>query len=141
MVADLALYSFRLADRFLDNSASLMILTVSDRSEFRLVAEEFEAFSQLLIHFTTETMHYYYRDMWFDVDNMSYEELLALEDQIGYVSTGLSKEEALTSLKYSKYFLFAEEDAQNEFCSICQLLFDTDLSHTQTTGFVQHLVL
>ena len=49
------------------------------------------------------------------------QELLALEDHIGYVSTGLSEEAAVASLKRSNYFLLADENAQKEFCSICQV--------------------
>ncbi|CBI25581.3 probable E3 ubiquitin-protein ligase RHG1A [Vitis vinifera] len=65
-------------------------------------------------------MHDRYRDMRLDVDNMSYEELLALEDHMGYANTGLSEEEVLESLKHTKYFLFGEENASKECCSICQ---------------------
>lgn len=49
------------------------------------------------------------------------QELLALEDHIGNVSTGLSEEAAIASLKRSNYFLLAEENAQKDFCSICQV--------------------
>ncbi|GAV73906.1 zf-RING_2 domain-containing protein [Cephalotus follicularis] len=65
-------------------------------------------------------MHPHYRDMMLDVDSMSYEELLALEDRMGFVSTGLSEEALLSSLTHSKYFLFIEENALKESCSICQ---------------------
>ena len=49
------------------------------------------------------------------------QELLALEDHIGNVSTGLSEEAAVASLNRSNYFLFVEENAQKDFCSICQV--------------------
>ncbi|KAF8410085.1 hypothetical protein HHK36_002607 [Tetracentron sinense] len=48
-------------------------------------------------------MHDRHRDMRLDVDNMSYEELLALEERIGNVSTGLSEETILKCLKQRKY--------------------------------------
>ncbi|KAM1061546.1 hypothetical protein ACFX2I_025956 [Malus domestica] len=71
------------------------------------------------LHFSIE-MRDRYGAMWLDVDSMSYEELLALEDHIGYVSTGLSEEAAVTSLKRSNYFVFKEENVQKDFCSIGQ---------------------
>lgn len=63
-----------------------------------------------------------HRDMRLDVDNMSYEELLALGERIGYVSTGLSEEKIMSSLKQWKYALAALEDppAGVEPCCICQ---------------------
>ncbi|XP_047323478.1 probable E3 ubiquitin-protein ligase RHG1A [Impatiens glandulifera] len=62
-----------------------------------------------------------HRDMRLDVDNMSYEELLALEDRIGYVSTGLTEEAITSQLKKRKYFTIAM-GSQTEFepCCICQ---------------------
>ncbi|XP_019166415.1 PREDICTED: E3 ubiquitin-protein ligase MBR1-like, partial [Ipomoea nil] len=47
--------------------------------------------------------HDRHRDMRLDVDNMSYEELLALEERIGNVNTGLSEESILKVLKQRKY--------------------------------------
>ncbi|CAK9159011.1 unnamed protein product [Ilex paraguariensis] len=79
------------------------------------------------IPFSTRSLLFYvtdtrdrYRDMQLDVDNMSYEELLALGDYIGNVSMGLSEETILKPLKCSKYFLFAEENAKKDSCRICQ---------------------
>ncbi|XP_038897553.1 probable E3 ubiquitin-protein ligase ZFP1 isoform X2 [Benincasa hispida] len=40
-----------------------------------------------------------YRDMRLDIEHMSYEELLALEERIGYVGTGLSEETITSQLK------------------------------------------
>ncbi|KAI3497006.1 hypothetical protein L1887_39386 [Cichorium endivia] len=40
-----------------------------------------------------------HRDMRLDIDNMSYEELLALEEKMGTVSTSLSKEELSKCIK------------------------------------------
>ncbi|CAN6992283.1 unnamed protein product [Brassica oleracea var. botrytis] len=42
-------------------------------------------------------------DMRLDIDNMSYEELLALGDKMGTVSTALSEEALLRSLQKSIY--------------------------------------
>ncbi|KAI3448117.1 hypothetical protein Pfo_004782 [Paulownia fortunei] len=64
-------------------------------------------------------LHDRHRDMRLDVDNMSYEELLALEERIGNVSTGLSKEKIRGSMKQRKY----EEvraSPKLEPCCICQ---------------------
>ncbi|XP_062226931.1 probable E3 ubiquitin-protein ligase HIP1 [Phragmites australis] len=62
-----------------------------------------------------------HRDMRLDIDNMSYEELLALEERIGNVNTGLSKD-AVTKLlkqrKFSSWRLKASLD--HEPCCICQ---------------------
>lgn len=60
-----------------------------------------------------------HRDMRLDIDNMSYEELLALEERIGTVSTALTEEAISKSLKTSIYQIKPDhkEDAK---CSICQ---------------------
>ncbi|XP_071726377.1 uncharacterized protein [Rutidosis leptorrhynchoides] len=44
-----------------------------------------------------------HRDMRLDIDNMSYEELLALEEEMGVVSTALSEEELSKCLRISTY--------------------------------------
>ncbi|XP_031490994.1 probable E3 ubiquitin-protein ligase ZFP1 [Nymphaea colorata] len=44
-----------------------------------------------------------YRDMRLDIDNMSYEELLALEERIGNVKTGLSEESISKCMKIRKH--------------------------------------
>lgn len=66
-------------------------------------------------------MHDRHRDMRLDVDNMSYEELLALEERIGDVSTGLSEETILKLMKQQKHESTAVESAlDSEPCCICQ---------------------
>ncbi|XP_051146561.1 E3 ubiquitin-protein ligase MBR1-like [Andrographis paniculata] len=64
-------------------------------------------------------MHDRHRDMRLDVDNMSYEELLALEEQIGNVSTGLSEEKIVSSMKQRKLEVF-RIPLNLEPCCICQ---------------------
>ncbi|KAL5987805.1 histidine permease [Asimina triloba] len=59
-------------------------------------------------------LHDRHRDMRLDVDNMSYEELLALEERIGNVSTGLSEEITLKRLKQWKYVAAAVEAPPQE---------------------------
>ncbi|KAJ6804024.1 putative E3 ubiquitin-protein ligase HIP1 isoform X1 [Iris pallida] len=62
-----------------------------------------------------------HRDLRLDVDNMSYEELLALEERIGNVSTGVSEETVMKYLKQRKYISLSEETpAEVEPCCVCQ---------------------
>ncbi|WCJ35457.1 RING/U-box superfamily protein [Euphorbia peplus] len=61
--------------------------------------------------------HDRHRDMRLDVDNMSYEELLALEERIGDVSTGLSEENISKQLKQRKY---SSAQVETEPCCVCQ---------------------
>ncbi|KAL8156207.1 hypothetical protein AgCh_001338 [Apium graveolens] len=65
-------------------------------------------------------LHDRHRDMRLDVDNMSYEELLALEERIGDVNTGLSDEVILRSLKERKFSAFMRGLPSLEPCCICQ---------------------
>ncbi|CAM6070180.1 unnamed protein product [Sphagnum tenellum] len=70
-------------------------------------------------------LHDQHSDLRLDVDNMSYEELLALEERIGNVSTGVTAEMVAQKLRRSQYSSldvvvarFSEEcDIK---CSICQ---------------------
>ncbi|XP_076930011.1 uncharacterized protein LOC143594632 [Bidens hawaiensis] len=70
-----------------------------------------------------------HRDMRLDIDNMSYEELLVLEEKMGTVSTALSEEELSKCIKTSAYDepLQSENEktwhtlcADDRKCSICQ---------------------
>ncbi|KAL6561787.1 hypothetical protein OROMI_017388 [Orobanche minor] len=70
-----------------------------------------------------------HRDMRLDIDHMSYEELLALEAQIGSVGTGLSQEFIKNNLKVRTFTRSAsrpnlEEETclrhQIDFCVVCQ---------------------
>uniref|UniRef100_A0A5B6ZQK9 RING-type E3 ubiquitin transferase n=1 Tax=Davidia involucrata TaxID=16924 RepID=A0A5B6ZQK9_DAVIN len=66
-------------------------------------------------------LHDRHRDMRLDVDNMSYEELLALEERIGNVNTGLSEETIMASMQQRKYLSITEGSSSNlEPCCICQ---------------------
>ncbi|XP_072978478.1 uncharacterized protein [Typha angustifolia] len=60
-------------------------------------------------------------DMRLDIDNMSYEELLALEERIGYVNTGLPDETMLRCLTENVYTSDKNQDDQEEEanCIIC----------------------
>ncbi|KAJ1436745.1 Zinc finger, RING-type [Sesbania bispinosa] len=65
-------------------------------------------------------IHDRHRDMRIDVDNMSYEELLALEERIGNVNTGLSEENILKHLKQKKYSVESGSQREAEPCCVCQ---------------------
>ncbi|XP_018503458.2 uncharacterized protein LOC103949203 [Pyrus x bretschneideri] len=116
LLMESTLYMHRPPDSLLEGPTSFFVVTASRGVNFSMNAE---AIFQRPLHFSIE-MRNRSGAMWPDVDNMSYEELLALEDRIGYVSTGLSEEVAVTSLKRSHYFVFTEENTQKDFCSICQ---------------------
>nr|GMD84287.1 E3 ubiquitin-protein ligase MBR2-like [Ipomoea batatas] len=66
--------------------------------------------------------HDRHRDMRLDVDNMTYEELLALEERIGNVNTGLSEESILKVMKQRKYesTRCGGLSSDLEPCCICQ---------------------
>ncbi|KAM7263275.1 hypothetical protein ACFE04_000958 [Oxalis oulophora] len=59
-----------------------------------------------------------HRDMRLDVDNMTYEELLALGESIGSVSTGLSEDEMSKSLRKTIY-CSSDQIQEEEACVIC----------------------
>ncbi|CAL5382442.1 unnamed protein product [Camellia sinensis] len=62
-----------------------------------------------------------HENMGLDVDDMSYEELLALEDQIGNVSTGLSEEAILAAVRRHCYLsMKLGPPVEEELCCICQ---------------------
>ncbi|TYH11906.1 hypothetical protein ES288_A06G023200v1 [Gossypium darwinii] len=70
--------------------------------------------------FGAPDIHDRHRDMRLDVDNMSYEELLALEERIGNVNTGLSEEMISNLLKRRKYSSVPETQLETEPCCVCQ---------------------
>ncbi|KAI7748365.1 hypothetical protein M8C21_021632 [Ambrosia artemisiifolia] len=90
----------------------------------RLVSEDYMLFDPF-INGVAE-LHDRHRDLRLDVDNMSYEELLALEERMGNVNTGLSEEVILKSMKQRKHIAFMAISTQNiEPCCICQEDYDT----------------
>ncbi|XP_011000715.1 PREDICTED: E3 ubiquitin-protein ligase MBR2 [Populus euphratica] len=95
------------------------VLNAMRRGE-NLRVEDYMLFDPLIYHGMAE-MHDQHRDMRLDVDNMSYEELLALEERIGDVSTGLSGETILKLMKQQKHVpVSTESPADLEPCCICQ---------------------
>ncbi|XP_073131834.1 uncharacterized protein [Henckelia pumila] len=73
-----------------------------------------------------------HRDMRMDIDNMSYEELLALEERMGTVSTALSEETLSKCIRRSMYRetplevrdTGSSEDGGDIKCSVCQEEFE-----------------
>ncbi|GMI89519.1 hypothetical protein like AT4G31450 [Hibiscus trionum] len=99
----------------------------------RIEQDEELTYEQLLVLETSlflNGLNFYdqHRDMRLDIDNMSYEELLALEERMGNVSTALSEEAMskclaktvyeVTSLEGAKVSCEVEKDDVK--CSICQ---------------------
>lgn len=95
------------------------VLIAMRRGE-NLRAEDYMLFDPFLYHGIAE-MHDRHRDMRLDVDNMSYEELLALEERIGDVSTGLSEDIIAKLMKQRIHVSFmTESSSELEPCCICQ---------------------
>ncbi|XP_038984939.1 uncharacterized protein LOC103701523 isoform X2 [Phoenix dactylifera] len=67
--------------------------------------------------------HDQHRGMRMDIDNMSYEELLALEEKMGTVSTALTEEALSKCLKRSIYMPASTGCEEDIKCSICQEAF------------------
>ncbi|KAM7250904.1 hypothetical protein ACFE04_022787 [Oxalis oulophora] len=95
------------------------VLNAMRRGE-NLRIEDYMLFDPFIYHGMAE-MNDRHRDMRLDVDNMSYEELLALGERIGEVSTGLSEEAILKLMKRKKYMsMTMEPSPDQEPCCICQ---------------------
>ncbi|XP_010488963.2 PREDICTED: E3 ubiquitin-protein ligase MBR1-like [Camelina sativa] len=86
-----------------------------------LRVEDYMVLDPLIYQGMTD-LHDRHREMRLDVDNMSYEELLALGERIGDVSTGLSEEVILKAMKQHKHTSSSAELHQDiiEPCCICQ---------------------
>ncbi|XP_010279213.1 PREDICTED: uncharacterized protein LOC104613187 [Nelumbo nucifera] len=101
-----------------------------NRPRFRIVSDndvailEFQGLGDFIDH---------HSDMRLDIDHMSYEELLALEERIGNVNTGLTEEIITRQLKTrthasSPVYLNLDEppstDQETETCIICQVNYE-----------------
>ncbi|XP_058215833.1 E3 ubiquitin-protein ligase MBR2 [Rhododendron vialii] len=94
------------------------VLNAMRRGE-NLRSEDYMLFDPF-INGVTE-LHDRHRDMRLDVDNMSYEELLALEERIGDVNTGLTEETIIETMQQTKYHSIMEGSPSNlEPCCICR---------------------
>ncbi|KAK4277083.1 hypothetical protein QN277_015135 [Acacia crassicarpa] len=124
--------------RSLMNRDSFLRFNVDGIAEVLLALERIEqdedlSHEQILLLETNLLLHglnFYdqHRDMRLDIDNMSYEELLALEERMGSVSTALTEEALSECLKTSFYqpatsddaAVSCDEDKDDIKCSICQ---------------------
>ncbi|GMJ11132.1 JAV1- 37 ASSOCIATED UBIQUITIN LIGASE 1 [Hibiscus trionum] len=94
----------------------------------RIEQDEELTYEQLLVLETSlllDGLNFYdqHREMRLDIDNMSYEELLDLEEKIGNVSTVLSEEalsKCLTKSIYEDDSLSCYGEKDDTKCSICQ---------------------
>ncbi|KDO59741.1 hypothetical protein CISIN_1g004784mg [Citrus sinensis] len=125
----------RQGDNVLGLPRSLQVLAADIEGRHRLISEirqvlnamrrgenlrDYMLFEPFIYHGLAE-MHDRHRDMRLDVDNMSYEELLALEERIGDVSTGLNEETIMKIMKQKRYpSLEIEIPSDEEPCCICQ---------------------
>ncbi|XP_010924393.1 probable E3 ubiquitin-protein ligase ZFP1 isoform X2 [Elaeis guineensis] len=106
---------------------------VSHENE-RMLTSEDRAFEELSGFFGARNIIDDHRDMQLDIDGMSYEELLALEEQIGDVNTGLTDEFILKNLKTIMHVpqMSSLPDQslrfppENEACIICQVEYEEE---------------
>nr|ABC47849.1 zinc finger protein 1 [Glycine max] len=99
---------------------SLRTLAVASEGSSRLVSEDVVILEHQSFLSRIADVHDRHRDMRLDVDNMSYEELLALEERIGNVSTGLSEETLSKLLKQRKHSVEKGSETDAEPCCVCQ---------------------
>uniref|UniRef100_A0A0E0HA14 RING-type E3 ubiquitin transferase n=1 Tax=Oryza nivara TaxID=4536 RepID=A0A0E0HA14_ORYNI len=106
-------------------------LMIEDNNLGRSAAERFMMLDQLVIHESREAFDPHW-DMRLDIDDMSYEELLALEERIGHVNTGLADEKisgcVMEVACCSSSHL--QDDQDNERCVICL----EEYKHEDTLG-------
>ncbi|XLR50399.1 hypothetical protein S83_001071, partial [Arachis hypogaea] len=82
--------------------------------------QDYMLFDPFIYHGMAE-LHDRHREMRLGVDNTSYEELLALEERIGDVSTGLSEDVIMKSMKQQIYMsVMVDSSTDLEPCCICQ---------------------
>ncbi|KAL3032723.1 hypothetical protein AAZX31_02G098000 [Glycine max] len=98
------------------------VLMAMRRGE-NLRAEDYMVFDHPFLYHGMAEMHDRHREMRLDVDNMSYEELLALEEHIGDVSTGLNEDVIIKLMKqriYVRAIIMTDSYTDLEPCCICQ---------------------
>ncbi|KAG0473425.1 hypothetical protein HPP92_015282 [Vanilla planifolia] len=108
-------------DRLRDSVSSLPLSTRSREGRSRMISEDIFIFDRSGFYGRAD-LYDRHRDLRLDVDNMSYEELLALEERIGNVSTGLDEDTILKCLRRRKYSSCKLEVAstEEEPCCICR---------------------
>ncbi|KAJ0265947.1 RING/U-box superfamily protein [Hirschfeldia incana] len=110
----------------IDGIAEVLLALERIEQDHELTYEELASLETNL--FSSGMIRFYdqHSDMRLDIDNMSYEELLALGDEMGTVSTALSEEALSRSVKKSIYQVADETGAisldqdDDIKCSICQ---------------------
>lgn len=101
------------------------VLLALDRIE-QDAESTYEQLLMLETNFSLGGLSFYdqHREMRMDIDNMSYEELLALEEKMGTVSTALSQDQLSECLKRRIYtpedVLEVTSSGDDSKCSICQ---------------------
>ncbi|XP_020259364.1 probable E3 ubiquitin-protein ligase HIP1 isoform X2 [Asparagus officinalis] len=109
-----------LMDRHSDRIPLSMRSLAAREGRSRMISEDVFMLDHPVFHGVAD-LHDRHRDMRLDVDNMSYEELLALEERIGNVSTGLGEETIMKCLKQRKHFVIGVgATVETEPCCICQ---------------------
>ncbi|CAL5380979.1 unnamed protein product [Camellia sinensis] len=106
------------------NPGCLCAVMLSDTARFGVPCKSYTVSSDgIIVHeqplfYEESDVH---ENMRLDVDDMSCEELLALEDQIGNVSTGLSEEAILAAVRRHCYLsMKLGPPVEEEPCCICQ---------------------
>ncbi|XP_074576972.1 uncharacterized protein LOC141833426 isoform X2 [Curcuma longa] len=93
-------------------------LTTNRRNTPNRWAPESAFMADRLAFYDTANLHDQHRDMRLDIDDMSYEELLALGERIGNVSTGLS-EETVSSCMVETVHHSCQQIQDEGKCAIC----------------------
>ncbi|PIN05030.1 hypothetical protein CDL12_22432 [Handroanthus impetiginosus] len=129
--ADLGFTHFRNRDSLqhynLDGIAEILLALERIEQDAELTHEQLLALETGLF-LSGLNLYDQHRDMRLDIDNMSYEELLALEERMGTVSTAVSEEALLKCVRRSIYQSTPSEesvsgsgkDGDDSKCSICQ---------------------
>ncbi|KAF6155936.1 hypothetical protein GIB67_039267 [Kingdonia uniflora] len=111
------------------NGVRQTTLDNSDRTRLRILAEDDVAILDIPGFYEVGNVIDRHREMRLDIDDMSYEELLALGERIGNVQTGLVEETISNYLKtrvhMSSSTCTADKDHESsETCIICQVEYE-----------------
>ncbi|XP_062230848.1 probable E3 ubiquitin-protein ligase RHG1A [Phragmites australis] len=108
--------------RLRDSYHSFHPLMIEENNLGRSAAARFMMLDQLVIHESREASDPHW-DMRLDIDDMSYEQLLALEERIGNVNTGLANEKISSCVMEvaccSSGRTCTQNDQENASCIIC----------------------
>ena len=109
-------------NRLISENKSLKMSINIYKNKLRYLQREFDTTKNIRNFSNRKSNSAYQGDYLNNIDNMSYEQLLELEDQIGYVSKGLSKEEIQHKINKIEY---VNNTINNrEQCTICQEAFN-----------------